>query len=58
MLISWTTAPIRLIQMTRQGAGESPWPPDFNDNGQTDIGDLVILKWYWVGGGHSTCTVG
>jgi hypothetical protein len=24
------------------------WPPDFNDNGQTDIGDLVLLKNHWV----------
>jgi len=30
------------------GVGESPWPPDFNDNGQTDIGDLVSLKNHWV----------
>jgi len=26
----------------------SPWPPDFNDNGETDIGDLVGLKNHWV----------
>jgi len=26
----------------------SPWPPDFNDNGFTDIGDLVGLKNHWV----------
>jgi hypothetical protein len=26
----------------------SPWPPDFNDNGRTDIGDLVALKNHWV----------
>jgi len=30
------------------GVGESPWPPDFNDNGMTDIGDLVGLKNHWV----------
>jgi len=32
------------------GAGEpvSPWGPDFNDNGFTDIGDLVGLKNHWV----------
>jgi hypothetical protein len=26
----------------------SPWPPDFNDNGYTDIGDLVALANHWV----------
>jgi hypothetical protein len=26
----------------------SPWPPDFNDNGGTDIGDLVGLADHWV----------
>jgi hypothetical protein len=30
------------------GAGESPWPPDFNDNGLVDIGDLVGLRYHWV----------
>ena len=33
----------------------SPWPPDFNDNGGTDIGDLVALRQHWVpvGGTYS-----
>jgi hypothetical protein len=30
------------------GAGVSPWPPDFNDNGLLDIGDLVALRNHWV----------
>jgi hypothetical protein len=30
------------------GVGESPWPPDFNDNGLVDIGDLVALRNHWV----------
>jgi putative hemolysin len=30
------------------GAGVSPWPPDFNDNGFIDIGDLVALRNHWV----------
>jgi hypothetical protein len=30
------------------GAGISPWPPDFNDNGLVDIGDLVALRNHWV----------
>jgi hypothetical protein len=30
----------------------SPWPPDFNDNGRTDIGDLVLLVNHWVALGN------
>jgi branched-chain amino acid transport system substrate-binding protein len=30
------------------GVGDSPWPPDFNDNGLIDIGDLVALRNHWV----------
>jgi hypothetical protein len=30
------------------GVGVSPWPPDFNDNGFTDIGDLVALADHWT----------
>jgi hypothetical protein len=26
----------------------SPWPPDFNDSGYTDIGDLVALAEHWT----------
>jgi len=27
----------------------SPWPPDFNDNGRLDIGDLILLRTWWFG---------
>lgn len=30
------------------GQPVSPWPPDFNDTGFTDIGDLVALANHWV----------
>jgi hypothetical protein len=30
------------------GVGVSPWPPDFNDNGFTDIGDLIALTDHWT----------
>jgi len=31
------------------GVGESPWPPDFNDTGELDIGDLILLREWWFG---------
>jgi len=31
------------------GAGVSPWPPDFNDTGELDIGDLILLREWWFG---------
>ena len=31
------------------GVGESPWPPDFNDTGRLDIGDLILLRTWWFG---------
>jgi hypothetical protein len=30
------------------GEARSPWPPDFNDSGYTDIGDLVALAEHWT----------
>lgn len=30
----------------------SPWPPDFNDNGFIDIGDLVALSEHWTYHGY------
>jgi len=27
----------------------SPWGPDFNDNGELDVGDLIMLREWWFG---------